>query len=71
MKKIIGIEGMSCNHCKMRVTKVLSGVEGVAKAEVDLGQKNAVVELSADVSDDVLKKAVLDSGYTPTTVTQG
>lgn len=71
MKKTIGIEGMSCNHCKMRVTKALSQVAGVTSVEVDLSKKTAVVELASDVPDDTLKKAVTDSGYTPAAVTPG
>jgi Cu+-exporting ATPase len=69
MKKTIGIDGMSCNHCRMRVTKALGEVFGVTSAEVDLSKKSAVVESSVEIPDEVLKKAVSDSGYTPTTIT--
>ena len=37
------VEGMTCEHCQMRVQKALTGVEGVQEAEVDLARKEAVV----------------------------
>ena len=42
---------------------LLSGIEGVEAVEVSLENKNAAVTLAADVSDEVLVKAVVDAGY--------
>lgn len=63
MKKVLDIEGMMCQHCVAHVNKALSGVEGVKAVEVSLENKNAAVTLAADVSDEVLVKAVVDAGY--------
>ena len=46
----IKIEGMTCNHCKMRVEKALNEVEGVTGVNVDLEGKKAVVEGNADMA---------------------
>lgn len=62
MKKVMQINGMSCEHCKARVEKALNAIEGV-EAKVDLKQKNATVTLKAEVSDEVLKNAVSEAGY--------
>ncbi len=62
MSKKILVEGMSCGHCSARVEKALNDIEGVS-AKVDLEKKTAFVDLSADVSDETLKKAVEDAGY--------
>ncbi|MGI6143813.1 MAG: heavy metal translocating P-type ATPase [bacterium] len=62
MEKVIKIEGMSCNHCKMRVEKVLNALEGV-QAEVDLAENSARVTLAKDVSDEILKQVVEEAGY--------
>ena len=63
MKKTIKINGMMCSHCTGRVTEVLNAIDGVS-AEVSLDNGGqAVVTLAKDVSDDVLKKAVVDAGY--------
>lgn len=62
MKKVIKIEGMHCGGCVKRVDAALNGIDGVS-AKVDLAAKCAVVELSAEVSDDVLREAVEDLGF--------
>lgn len=63
MKKVLDIEDMMCQHCVAHVNKALSGIEGVEAVEVSLENKNAAVTLAADVSDEVLVKAVVDAGY--------
>lgn len=63
MKKTLIVEGMMCMHCQAHVQKALAGVDGVASAVVDLEKKEAVVELSADVADQVLIDAVTEAGY--------
>ena len=45
-----------CGHCEATVKKALEGLDGVTSAEVSYEAGTAVVELSADVADDVLKK---------------
>lgn len=62
MTKIMKIEGMMCPHCSGRVNKVLNEIEGVS-AEVNLEEKTATITLSAEVSDEILVKAVTDAGY--------
>jgi copper chaperone len=62
MKKVLTVEGMSCRHCVKHVKEALESVSGVAKAEVDLGKKEAIVE-GASLDDSALKAAVADAGY--------
>ena len=63
MNKTMKIEGMMCGHCEARVKKCLEAVEGVEEAVVSHENGTAVLTLSSDVSDDVLKKAVEDQDY--------
>ncbi len=63
MTKILKIEGMMCPHCEANVKGTLEGTEGVASAEVSHKEGTAVVTLSAEVADDVLKNAVEGKGY--------
>ena len=63
MEKTISIEGMMCPHCSGRVQAALEGTEGVASAVVSHETGTAVVTLTAEVADDVLKKTVEDAGY--------
>ena len=65
MKKTLSIEGMMCAHCAAHVEKALNALPGVTAA-VDLTGSSAVV--TGDVSDEALKKAVADAGYTVTDI---
>ncbi|MBR4826196.1 MAG: heavy metal translocating P-type ATPase [Spirochaetaceae bacterium] len=63
-KKIeIVIDGMMCSHCSGRVEQALNAVEGVS-ATVNLEKKTAYIEAADSVSEDVLKAAVTNAGYT-------
>ncbi|AKI97324.1 heavy-metal-associated domain-containing protein [Kosmotoga pacifica] len=57
------IKGMTCNHCKMRVEKALSEVEGVESVEVNLNEGFAVIETSKDIPEELLKEVIEDTGY--------
>ena len=63
MTKKMVIEGMMCGHCSGRVKKVLEGLPQVAEALVSHEDGTAVVTLTEEVSDDVLRKAVEDQDY--------
>lgn len=63
MEKVLKIEGMMCSHCEANVKKALEALDGVESAECDHKSGTAVLQLSADVGDDVLKKTVEDKGY--------
>uniref|UniRef100_UPI00402A83E7 metal-transporting ATPase n=1 Tax=[Ruminococcus] torques TaxID=33039 RepID=UPI00402A83E7 len=63
MQKTMKIEGMMCGHCEARVKKVLEALDGVEQAEVSHETGTAVVEMTEEVADEVLKKAVEDQDY--------
>ena len=63
MTKTMKIEGMMCGHCEATVKKALEAIEGVNSAEVSHEAGTAVVELSDEVQDEVLQKAVEDKDY--------
>ena len=63
MEKTLKIEGMMCGHCEMHTKKALEALEGVTKAEVSYKTGTAVVTLEKNISDDILKQAVVDQGY--------
>ena len=63
MEKNIKIEGMSCQHCSSRVKKVLEKINGVVSATVSHSEGTAVIVLSEDVPNDVLKKAIEDEDF--------
>ncbi len=63
MTKKMLIEGMMCGHCTGRVQKALEALEGVKAVTMSLEEKSALVELGAEVADEVLTGAVTEAGY--------
>lgn len=68
MTKTMKIEGMMCGHCEAAVKKALEALEGVETAEVSHEKGTAVVTMSGDVSDEMLKKTVEDKDYQVTAI---
>lgn len=64
MTTTLKINGMMCPHCEATVKTALESIDGVTSAEVSHESGTAVVTLSKEVSEYVLKKAVVDKGYT-------
>lgn len=59
----IKIKGMSCQHCVMAVTKVLSGVKGVSDVRVDLAKGEATFNESGAVDRAVIRREIEKAGY--------
>ncbi|WP_323594359.1 heavy metal translocating P-type ATPase [Aliarcobacter butzleri] len=63
MEKILKVDGMTCGHCKARVEKVVTAIDGVDSVEVDLASKNVTVKMSKDISEQTLSDVIVDAGY--------
>ena len=63
MTKKMVIEGMMCGHCSARVKKVLEALPQVEEAVVSHEEGIAVVTLTEEVANDILKKTVEDQDY--------
>ena len=63
MQKTMKIEGMMCPHCEAAVRKALEALDGVDAAEVSHEAGTAVVSMTAEVADAVLKEAVEAKDY--------
>ena len=61
----IGIEGMTCSHCRERVENALNKEEGVW-AQVDLKDGSAVVRMKKELSREELERIIRRAGYTMT-----
>ncbi len=57
------IQGMSCNHCVMAVTKALNGIDGVKDVNVDLEKGEATFNREDSVDLDQVKKQVELEGF--------
>ena len=62
--KTLDVEGMSCDHCKMAVTKAVSALAGVSAVAVNL--ENNTVSVDFDESRlqlDTITQAIEAQGY--------
>jgi len=58
------VEGMTCSGCERTVSKVVSNIDGVAKAKADLRSSTVSVEYDpSKVTIDKIKEAVNKVGY--------
>lgn len=58
----------SCGHCKATIEGVVSSLEGVQGADLDLESKLLRVTHDGNVARDVLARTVTDAGYEPEVV---
>ena len=63
MEKTMKIKGMMCKHCEARVKNCLEALPEVSEAVVSYKKNTAKLTLTAEITDDVLKKTVEDQGY--------
>ncbi len=64
MQRIVKIEGMMCGHCEARVKKALEAIDGIEDAKPSKDDGNAVITLSHEVADEVIKEAIEAQDYT-------
>jgi len=58
----ISIDGMSCQHCVMRVKKAIDALTGVISSEVEIGK--AIVNANESrISREDIEKVVQEAGY--------
>lgn len=62
MRKVLIVEGMSCGHCEKAVKNALNELEGVREVEVDLGEKEVVVQ-GENLDNEILREAIDEAGY--------
>ncbi|KXV12945.1 heavy metal transporter [Caballeronia megalochromosomata] len=56
------VQGMSCQHCVAAVTRSIREIDPQAQVRVDLERGTVVVESAQ--SNDALKEAIDEAGYT-------
>jgi copper ion binding protein len=58
----ISIEGMSCQHCVMRVKKAIEGLKGIDKSDVAVGQTKVTFDEALIKKQDI-EDAIVKAGY--------
>lgn len=57
------VPGMSCEHCVTAITNEVSGLEGVKRVKVMLGEKLVTVEHSDRLSTQTIISAIQEAGF--------
>lgn len=63
----VTIEGMSCQHCVMRVKKAIEALSGIEKLEVDIGIATVQFDESKVAKEDIIA-AIEKAGYKVKTI---
>lgn len=64
MEKVIGVNGMTCGHCKKAVEDALNGLAGINTVAVDLDEGNVTVNFNEDVVTlGEIRSEIEDQGY--------
>ncbi|WP_432849279.1 heavy-metal-associated domain-containing protein [Amycolatopsis sp. CA-161197] len=58
------VSGMSCGHCAQSVTEEITELPGVESVEVDVETGRVVVRSAQELSEDAVRGAVEEAGYT-------
>jgi len=64
MEKRIIIDGMKCSGCANRVKNALENIKEIKKCIVNLANKEAIIKYKKEISDDLIKEAILQLGFT-------
>jgi copper chaperone len=59
----VKVNGMSCQHCVMSVTKALNQLEGIKNVQVDLAKGEVRFDNMKEVASDRIEKAIGEAGY--------
>ena len=63
MATTLKVKGMSCQHCVMSVTKVLTQLEGIKNVQVDLAKREVRFDNTKEVASNRIEKTISEAGY--------
>jgi copper chaperone CopZ len=61
MTRTYSVPGITCDHCQRAIEAELAEVEGLTRVEVDVVQKEVLVE--GEASDEAIRSAIDEAGY--------
>lgn len=62
-RKIINVDGMTCDHCVKKIESVLEPLADVLKVKVDLGRKSVLVLYENTLDEVLLQNKIEELGY--------
>jgi len=70
MTETVNIKGMMCGHCEASVKKALEAIDGITSATVSHDSGTAVIELSKEVPEELIKQAIIDKDFEFVSITK-
>lgn len=69
-KLVVRVDGLSCAYCAYSLEKKLQDLDGVDKISINLkeGTVTLILKEGVTIKDEVIEKAVKESGFTPRSV---
>lgn len=67
----IGIEGMTCEGCTVQLQAKLVAIPGLKSAKVNYATKSTLIQTDPSVSENSLRQAVSEAGYSVRSITKG
>jgi copper chaperone len=58
---IFTVPDMSCDHCRMRIEKSLSGLGGIESIKIDITKKT--VEITGTAAEHEIEERIRNAGY--------
>ena len=63
MKKLIKVNGMSCDHCIRRINKAINEISGANCLSISLIDKTVEIEVIDYNVLNLVEQAIIDNGY--------
>jgi len=63
MGSILKVQGMSCQHCVMSVTKALNQLDGIKNVQIDLATGEVRFDNTKNTASERIEKVIMDAGY--------
>ncbi len=70
MTETVNIKGMMCGHCEASVKKALEAIDGITSATVSHDSGTAVIELSKEVPEELIKQAIVEKDFEFVSITK-
>ena len=65
-RKIVNIEGMTCEHCAKKIETALENLVDVSKVKIDLKNKQAIISYDSTLDEILITEVIEKLGYTVT-----
>lgn len=62
-KMIVKVDGMMCENCAKHVSKALMSLAGIENVEIDLANKEALVDYFGSINEKEISDAINEAGY--------